>query len=676
VRAALAAVVCLALVQVQQPPAFKSGVSLVTVDVTVVDQDGRPVPDLAAADFEIKLNNRTQPIRGFGYLQTSQDAMAGAVGPSFDVAPIAPAAATAPAVKGTTTVPRVFVVMVDDLSFSPLAGKDLIAAAQRFVSSLPTSDGVGLATTSGTVTVNPTMDRAPVVAGLQKITGAFQDPRVVSSGPSEGKYQSPDQQVGLAQALDIDRGDVTVLKQAIANECYGGDLSTFNRQTLEEVLGSDTCARQVQLSANRTAAQMKATVQRQAQAYEAVIRAMRTASGIRHLLILTDGVALAQDVPAMAPVARAAADAGVQLSVLMTTPDLSLADVGRRPPAVGKQQQSDIGAPQRRREDNAMLLNGARTVTDMAGGAFYQITGAPDVFFERVTLAASGIYRIAVEAPSDTTPGKDFALSVRVPARSGVSVGANRHAVATSPSTATATTTAAPARPAPANVVVTPEQQMQRAIASGRALSGLDVSIDRLVRRGDDPGKLAIDVTLTIKGTPKAPIATMFGLVDASGAIKASSKTLTAPAGDGYRLAFSVPVAPGAYTLRFAAADAAGAVGSIESPVDATLVKMGPLQAGGLNVEALPGRPRTILASIDLYLDPGAPAPDVIVKMAIVGSGADPVVERVIVPDATGGTLRAEAEFALDALPPGDYTLRATVLNGATVLGTATRAIK
>ncbi len=506
--------------------------------------------------------------------------------------------------------------------------------------------------------------------------------------------------MGLAQALDIDRGDMTVLKQAIASECHGGDLTIFNTQTLEQVLASDTCARQVQLSATRTAAELKTTVQRQARVYEAVIRAMRTASGIRHLVILTDGVALAQDVPAMTPMARAAADAGVQLSVLMATPDISLSDTGRRAASGGKQQQSDIGAPQRRREDNAMLLNGARTTADMAGGTFYQITGEPDRFFERVALAASGIYRIVVEAPADTTPGRDLALAARVTTRSDVTTHANRHAVAASPAAAT-TPASAPASPgapapgtpapsapappaphaplapsAPPSGVLTPEDQMKRAIASGRALTGLDVTLDRAVRRGDDAAKVAIDVTITIAGTPKAPVATMFGLVDASGAIRTSSRTLTEPDGGRYLLTFSVPVDPGAYKLRFAAADAAGAVGSIESPVDATLTKMGPLLASGLTIEPLPGSARTIVATIELYADPAAPAPDVLVKMALLGGGSAPVVERVIVPDAADGVLRAGAEFALDKLPAGVYTVRATVLSGATVLGTATHAIK
>jgi VWFA-related protein len=680
-RAAVTIAYLLALGQAPQTPPIKSGVTLVTVDVTVVDAEGHPVPDLTAADFEIRLNNRVQPIRGFSYLQVAPQTMAGAVGPSFDAAPASPAA---PAAKAAVGVPRVFIILVDDLSFSPLAGKGLLSAAQRFMTSLPAADVVGLTTSSGTVIVNPTMDRASVVAAVSRITGAFQDPRVVSSGPSEGKFSSPDQQVGLAQALAIDRGEQGVLRDAIVAECFHGDQSRMPFPTIEDVLAHDSCARTVQLSAMRTAAQLKAVVRRQTQAYEGVIRAMGTAAGIRHLVVLTDGVALAQDLAAMQPVARAAAEVGVQLSVMMDTPDnVSAADGGRRVPPPGQVQQPDTGAPQRRREDNQLLLNGARTTADMTGAEFYQVTGEPDRLFARVAVAASGIYRIAVEAPADTSPGTDFALVARVPRRSEVTARANRHAVAVSPAAAAASAPAAssptargPAAPSPGRALVTPEEQMRRAIATGRALNGLVVTLDPAVRRGADPGQIAIDVVITVTAAAQGPVTTIFGLVDAAGALRTSDKTLTGGSGDGYRLAFTVPVAPGAYRLRFAAADAGGTVGAIETPVDATLAKMGPLETSGILVEALPGDGRRIIAAIEVYPPPGAAAPDLIVKLTLVSSAGEPLVERDVLPEEADGRLRAEAEFALDRQPLGVFTLRATLVSGTAELGTLTRQIR
>jgi VWFA-related protein len=670
-RAVFAVACALALTQGQQPPAFRSGVTLVTVDVTVLDRDGHPVPGLGAADFEIRLNNRAQPIRALDYLQIP-DTMAGAVGPSFEAAPVR----ASPAPTAAKGVSRVFILLVDDVSFSPLTGKELFEAARRFVSSLPAADLVGLTTSTGTVVVNPTADRAPLLAALPRIAGSFQDPRAATQPGSQERQRAsgPEQSVGIAQALDIERGDPSALKNAIVVECFGGDGTVFNTQSVEHVLGNNACARTVQMNARQTAAAMKSIVQRQVQSYQGVIRAMAAAPGIRHLVLLTDGVALAQEIDAMQPVARAAAEAGVQLSVLMATPDISLGDAGRPgPQQPGQPRQTDSGAAQRRHEDNQLFLNGARTTADMAGGQFYQITGQPDRFFERVASAASAIYRIAVEAPADAVAGKDFTLSARVLNHAGVTASANRHAIAATPRAAvTAPATAAAARP-----LVPPDEQVRRAIVSGRTMTGLSVAIDHALRRAADPAQVSIDVVVTLPPSAKEPVSTTFGLVDPSGAIRTSDKKLDAPPdGDGYRLAFSVPVAPGTYKLRFAAADATGAVGAAEAVVEATLKTMGPLQASGISLEQPPGAGRRIVAAIELYPSGGAVPPDVLVRMALVSAASEPIVERVVVPEAIDGALRAEAEFALDRLPPGSYTVRATVVSGTTELGSLSRQIR
>jgi len=49
----------------QQPPQFRAGVDLVTLDVAVVDNRGRPVTDLTQADFEIQENGVPQTVATF-----------------------------------------------------------------------------------------------------------------------------------------------------------------------------------------------------------------------------------------------------------------------------------------------------------------------------------------------------------------------------------------------------------------------------------------------------------------------------------------------------------------------------------------------------------------------------------------------------------------------------------
>jgi VWFA-related protein len=63
--AALAAITLLTASLPAQQPTFKTGARTVAVYATVTDKDGRLVPDLAQADFEIRDNGKTQPIAVF-----------------------------------------------------------------------------------------------------------------------------------------------------------------------------------------------------------------------------------------------------------------------------------------------------------------------------------------------------------------------------------------------------------------------------------------------------------------------------------------------------------------------------------------------------------------------------------------------------------------------------------
>jgi hypothetical protein len=62
--------------------------------------------------------------------------------------------------------------------------------------------------------------------------------------------------------------------------------------------------------------------------------------------------------------------------------------------------------------------------------------------------------------------------------------------------------------------------------------------------------------------------------------------------------------------------------------------------------------------------------------MALVSAAGEAVTERVVVPESAEGVLRVEAEFALDRVAAGSYTVRATVLSGPTVLGSLTRPVR
>ena len=60
--AALGLALLAAQAQEQPKPTFKSAVDLVPVDVSVIDKNGRPVPDLEAGDFTLTVDGKPRRI--------------------------------------------------------------------------------------------------------------------------------------------------------------------------------------------------------------------------------------------------------------------------------------------------------------------------------------------------------------------------------------------------------------------------------------------------------------------------------------------------------------------------------------------------------------------------------------------------------------------------------------
>jgi len=60
--------------QAPQTPTFRSTTSLVLVDVSVLDQDGRPVPGLGPDDFQVKLNGQVRPVKAVTYEEAAAKA--------------------------------------------------------------------------------------------------------------------------------------------------------------------------------------------------------------------------------------------------------------------------------------------------------------------------------------------------------------------------------------------------------------------------------------------------------------------------------------------------------------------------------------------------------------------------------------------------------------------------
>ena len=643
------------LLHAQQTPVFRGGVTLVSVDVSVLDKDGQPVPGLTADDFEVKLDGHVQPVRALVYEHVS------------DKTQPSPIAATAPTREVTNAVrppdPRLFVILLDDLSITPSRGKGMFFAASRFVDGLQPSDVVGMTTSSGTFTVNPTRDHEAVEAAVRHTAGAFIDPRNRADNDANAQQDSRtglpiDATVGLQEGLEIFWGNGSLLQEVIQRDCGGnGTLS------LAQITASQ-CADAVERQSRVVGEVARNQADEQLQSYLNVMNAMRPWPGMKSLIVISDGVAMAarEQRVRFEAVAKAAAAAGVKLSVLLQEPDLTSVD-----------DRSAIQASVRRDDGQALML-GAQTIADLTGGNFYRVIGTPDPFFNRVALASSAVYHLGVEAPSSSDPGRDFALAARVK-RDGVTVHANRHAIA----------------PAPV-VTASVDEQLRAGVAKGALSYGVPLTLATVLRRGASAAQLELGAHVEVPSGVPGPLTVMFGLVDSAGTLRTGRAVVPAPTGGAnYRVALSLPVAPGSYRLRFAVADGGGKVGSIGTGVSANLGRLGPFLASDvltswnaadgkpqfLALEEVPVAATALRAFLELYSASNAALPaNVRVQWSLLGGGAQPVAEQQVVPTNANDRLTAAGQFALDTLPVGTYELRATVLVDGTAVGTVSTNIR
>jgi VWFA-related protein len=655
----LSAVLAGGLVSAQSPqtPTFRSTTSLVLVDVTVLDKDGKPVPGLTADDFQVKLDGQVQPVRAVTYEQIANPLAA----PEIALAepdPTSRAAGAPTRVESPRNAPppaprrRVIVVMVDDLSMTPSRGKSMLAAAVRFVQALPATDLVGYTTSSQTAGMNPTPDHVAIQVALPRLAGELMDPR-----------QLPGPSVGIVEGIEIADGDSAQLVQVQQRDCG----STTN-----------SCAEDVARKAQQVGMLSESSAHRQIQAYLEAVAALGSVSGLKQLVVISDGLALprrSQVAIALEPLAKTAAAAGVQVTVLSEAPSLSdVEDTDRTHAGSATSSMNGQLAAQLRRGDDLLLRQGVQTVADLTGGTYYQVVGLADSFFRRIALSTSAMYELGVEAPDKSVPGRDFALAVHVN-RDGLSARANRHALVPEPK-------------APVPI----ETQLNEAVASGTPLYGIPISLGTSIRRSDSTSQVALDLDVEIPAATPGPLTLVFGLADAAGLIREGRKTIDAPAAGGdYRVSLAVPVVTGSYRMRLAVADANGVVGSVETPVKAVLRRIGPFLASDLlagwspatgpaqfvALERLPPTAAYLVSLLELYPDAGAATPsDVRVHMTLMGSDESTIAEEDVVPSIADGMLRADAQFSLQKLAPDAYTLRATVLVAGQPVGSVSTTIR
>jgi len=533
----------------QQGPTFRTGVDLIAVDVAVVDDRGRPVEDLRAPDFEVKIDGEVRRVVSAELIKVNVEAARKRVEDkteSFYSSNLTPPDA------------RLVVIAVDQSNIQPASIKPMLNAASRFLDRLSPLDQIAFITYPELgPRVNFTTDKLKIRLAMQKLIGQPSDMPVSQVN------------IGVAEAVAIEeRRDQITLAAVVAREC--GRLGQQQQSR---------CSDEVITESSRIAQRIRQTARASLNGLREILRQLAAVDGLKSLVLISEGLAI-EDPDEIASVVRLAGQARTSINVMLV--DLSRGDI-----TVNEAPPSEV-------QDRQIQVQGLQALAMMSRGSLFHIVGTGEQIFERLASEISAYYLLGVEQrPGDEREERRrIDVSVR---RRDVTI-RSRQAFVLSP---TANTRARPA-----------DDLLRDAVTSPFGVSGLPVRVTTFAQQDPASNKVQLLIAAQIgaPGAKPAELTVGFLLIDDQNRVAgnfAAKRMLSPIAGSPTEpLAFlgGVSIDPGIYTLRFAAVDAEGRRGSVIRDVSAWQLAGEEFAAGDLIVGNAPPAGEGLRAAVEPHV--------------------------------------------------------------------------
>lgn len=631
----------IASAQTSQQPVFRGGVDVIEVDVSVVNDDGRPVADLLGPDFTVTVDGQPRRVVAAQFLS---------------MRPTEPRSRPKAADKSevffssntTAERGRLIVLAFDRESVAFGAGRPVMDAASKFLDTLGANDKVAFVTVPqpGPV-VDFTTNHEPVRRELDRAVGLAHRP---------GSQMN----IGIYEAFALSTGsDSVVAFDAMVHLC--------GKFPIQSVQFAD-CRLEVSREASTIVADMRHRVDTSIRGLEDVIQGLSEIEGPKSLIWISGGLFIDGPGIELASLERLAAEASVSVSVMMVESSLA--------------EASEVVPSPTRRQDREGERRGLEMVAGFTRGTFHRVVPNPDLVFQHLEAELSGYYLLAIEAVSSDKDGKRHPISVSV-RRRGATVRARREF-----------------RIAP-NVDPKnekPEDRLVRTLRSPFAATDLPLRLATYAYLDPQSSKVRVLMATEIDRTTKdpEPVTIAYTLTDDNGRVAARGiqrPTLTPV--DGLRgpvleYAGTFTVDPGTYLLKLAAIDAQGRRGSLEHPVQAWQLSGMPFAVGDLLLADTPTTPGALInapvearlatgrlaAYMEVYSDQPGTLDTMQVKVEVAATETGPALA------SAQGQLEASADpksrvvrsvVRVDALPPGQYVARAIVTRGDAKVGELAR---
>lgn len=619
-----------------QGPTFRTGVDVITVDVAVVDRNGKPVEDLRAPEFTVRIDGEPRRVVTAELVKVNIEAAKKKVADkseTFFTSNLAP-------IDG-----RMILIAIDQSNVRPGSLTAILTAAQRFVDHLSPLDQVAfIAFPEPGRQVNFTTDKLRVKQAMRGLIGQASLIRL-------NNYN-----IGNTEAVALnDKRDPIVLADVVARECRG--------MTAEQRVN---CEQDILNEASQIAVRVRETAEQSRIALRDILTRLQYIDGHKAMVLLSEGLAVdnISDIDSIVMLAGRARTSINIMAVDLQANDITIAE-----------------APPTRSQDRRQQLNGLEDLAVQSRGALYHVAGTGESIFERIASELSAHYMLGVEQrPGDDKDGRRrIDVSVR---RQNVVI-RSRQAFVLSPTL---------------NARRSTEETLRDALVSPFPVSGVPLRVTTFAQQDPASNKVQMIVAADVDQPGAAQAQYTLGLLilDRDNRVAASwsnaqtlspaSKSPNAPLS--FRVA--VPLDPGNYSLRLAVVDSAGRRGSVQRDISAWALAGEELAFGDLIVGAPPEggaglavavEPHIASESVAGYLEIYSSSPATTfaatsVRLEIAADADAPALATLpaqLVPGKQVGTRVVAGVLGVRIIPPGRYVARAHVTRGGKTVAILSR---
>jgi VWFA-related protein len=632
-----------------QTPVFRSRVDLVTVDVSVVDSDGRPVTRLSAPDFSIVAAKRARRVVSADYIAAVESRAA----PGPAIGAIAPL--PGPTSNSAPTTGRSFLFVIDVENIGQGGNRNALTSLGAYLGRLGPEDRVGLiALPYRAPRVDLTTDRRDLIAALENIVGA--------SARDQGMTMT----VGEAGAIELLDQDVLAQYLERINKACTDPLPGLpgieDDPTLSCIQRFQPVAARVMDAERRHTHYLFATLRELADA-------MASIDGPKAMVLVSQGIVNDRfTLDHQRQFAQAAARARVTLFAINLVA-----------PLPGVVSQYNMTSAHIR--DHQLRLDGMARLAIAGRGDVYVVSGTPDNALARIDAEMAGYYLLSFERDAADRSGE----------RAGIEVKVNwpNARVRARPEFTLDTPLGAP----PLRLSAEPLEAISDLLRWPMPGTNLGMDVDTYTAPSPDGAaglRTVVAASIASGGQPVTAVG--YEVINDTGAIvaggiepKAGGNARAAPtptidtqsvAADRrlYTTAFAIP--EGRYRLKLAAIDAGGRHGSVSHHFDVRSARAGALRlgdvfigelspAGFLPNPSVPPNAAALPVRVDIAGDTPGDLSGASVRMELARPGAPAFAQTPLSmstpPTGDGRRRTASATLSLAALPRGSYLVTAVL---------------